>query len=268
LGEFFEQVQSGAARALTRILEEEVAMTHVTEVAPDVFRISTFVPQAGIEFAQFLVRDDEPLLFETGLKGLFPAVREAIAKLIDPAKLRWITFSHFESDECGALNEFLAIAPRAEAACGLVGAATSVSDFASRPPRVLADNEEIATGKRRFRYLLTPHVPHCWDAGLLFETTDRTLFASDLLTQSGEQPPVVETDPLDLVRQQLVAFQKSPFADYMPYTRNTPVVLERLAALAPKTVATMHGSVYRGDGAKVLRGLSQILTEVLGDGRS
>jgi len=243
-------------------------MTQVTEVAPDVFRISTFVPQAGIEFAQFLVRDDEPLLFETGLKMMFPAVREAVAKLIDPAKLRWITFSHFESDECGALNEFLAIAPNAEAACSLVGAATSVNDFASRPPRVLADNEEIATGKRRFRYLVTPHVPHCWDAGLLFETTDRTLFSSDLLTQSGEQPPLTESDPLERAREQLIGFQKSPFADYMPYTEKTPAVLERLAALQPKTVATMHGSVYRGDGAKVLRGLSKIMTEVLGEGRA
>ncbi len=177
-------------------------MTKVAEIAPDVFRISTFVPQAGIEFAQFLVRDDEPLLFETGLKVLFPAVREQVAKLIDPAKLRWITFSHFESDECGSLNEFLAIAPHAEAACGLVGAATSLNDFASRPPRVLADNEEITTGKRRFRYLVTPHVPHCWDAGLLFETTDRTLFSSDLLTQSGEQPPVIESDPLERAREQ------------------------------------------------------------------
>ena len=243
-------------------------MTQVAEVAPDVFRISTFVPQAGIEFAQFLVRDDEPLLFETGLRVLFPAVREAIAKLIDPTKLRWISFSHFESDECGALNEFLAIAPNAEAACSLVGAATSVNDFASRPPRVLADNEEIATGKRRFRYLVTPHVPHCWDAGLLFETTDRTLFSSDLLTQSGEQPPLTESDPLERAREQLIGFQKSPFADYMPYTEKTPAVLERLAALQPKTVATMHGSVYRGDGAKVLRGLSKIMTEVLGEGRA
>jgi flavorubredoxin len=239
-------------------------MTRVTEIAPDVFRISTFVPQAGIEFAQFLVRDEQPLLFETGLKALFPAVRDEIAKLIDPATLRWITFSHFESDECGALNEFLAIAPRAQAACGLVGAMTSVNDFASRPARVLADGEEIFTGKRRFRYLLTPHVPHCWDAGLLFETTDRTLFCSDLFTQGGERAPVVESDQLGIVREQLIGIQKSPFADYMPYTEKTPAVLERLAALEPKTVATMHGSCYRGDGATALRGLSTILTEVLG----
>ena len=242
-------------------------MTKVTEIAPDVFRIATFVPQAGIEFAGFLVRDDEPLLFETGLRVTFPAVRDAIATLIDPAKIRWISFSHFESDECGALNEFLAIAPHAEAACSFVGAATSVNDFASRPPRVLADNEEIVTGKRRFRYLVTPHVPHCWDAGLLFETTDRTLFSSDILTAGGENPALTESDPLEKSREQLIAFQKSPFADYMPYTDKVPAVLERLAALEPKTVATMHGSVYRGDGARVLRGLSKIMTEVLGEGR-
>ena len=241
-------------------------MTKVAEIAPDVFRIATFVPQAGIEFAGFLVRDDEPLLFETGLRMTFPAVRDAIATLIDPAKIRWISFSHFESDECGALNEFLAIAPHAQAACSFVGAATSINDFASRPPRVLADNEEIVTGKRRFRYLVTPHVPHCWDAGLLFETTDRTLFSSDILTAGGENPALTESDPLEKSREQLIAFQTSPFADYMPYTDKVPAVLERLAALEPKTVATMHGSVYRGDGARVLRGLSKIMTEVLGGG--
>ena len=242
-------------------------MATIAEIAPDVFRISTFVPQTGIEFAQFLVRDDEPLLFETGLRLTFPGVRDAVAKVIDPAKIRWISFSHFESDECGALNEFLAIAPRAEAACSLVGAATSVNDFASRPPRVLADNEEISTGKYRFRYLVTPHVPHCWDAGLLFETTNRTLFSSDILTAGGENPPLTESDPLEKAREQLIGFQKSPFADYMPYTEKTPAVLERLAALEPRTVATMHGSAYRGDGAKALRGLSKIMTEVLGEGR-
>lgn len=238
-------------------------MTSIAEVAPDVFRISTFVPEGGLEFAQFLVRDDEPLLFETGMKALFPAVREAIAKVIDPAKLRWVTFSHFEADECGSLNEWLAAAPRAQARCSLVGAITSVNDFAIRPPRPLADEETFSTGKRRFRFLHTPHVPHCWDAGMLFEETDRTLFSTDLFLQTGERPPVVESDVVELCKTALLGYQKGPFANYLPYTRHTDAAFERLAALKPKTVATMHGSVYRGDGERALRDLGAVIKGVL-----
>jgi flavorubredoxin len=148
----------------------EESRTTIDEVAPDVFRISTYVPEADLQFGQFLVRDKEPLLFETGMKGLFPAVREAVAKLIDPTTVRWVAFSHFEADECGSLNEWLALAPRAQAACSLVGAIVSVDDFAMRPARQLTDGEEFTTGKRRYRFLHTPHVPHCWEAGMLFIT--------------------------------------------------------------------------------------------------
>ncbi len=239
-------------------------MTTITEVAPDVFRISTYVAPAGLEFGQFLVRDDEPLLFETGLKALFPAVRDAVASVIDPSKIRWVSFSHFEADECGSLNEWLSVAPRAQAACSLVGALVSVNDFAIRPARALADGEAFSTGKRRFRFLHTPHVPHCWEAGVLFEETDRTLFCTDLLGQSGERPPLVESDIVGLFRDQVVEFQKGPFANYMPYTRNTGPTLERLASLEPRTLAVMHGSVYRGDGASALRGAAQVLREVVG----
>ena len=160
-------------------------MTTIDEVAPDVFRISTYVPEANLQFGQFLVRDKEPLLFETGMKGLFPAVRDAVAKVIDPTTVRWVAFSHFESDECGSLNEWLTLAPRAQAACSLVGAVVSVDDFALRPARALADGEEFTTGKRNFRFLHTPHVPHCWEAGVLFEETEGTLFCTDLLQQNG-----------------------------------------------------------------------------------
>lgn len=239
-------------------------MTTIDEIAPDVFRISTFVPEGGLQFAQFLVRDDEPLLFETGMRALFPAVREAVATLIDPSALRWISFSHFEADECGSLNEWLALAPRAQAACSMVGAIVSVDDFAIRPARPLADGETFATGTRRFRFLHTPQVPHCWEAGVLFEETERTLFCSDLLHQNGDVPPVGGPELLDRCRESLVSYQSGPFANYLPYTKLTQPTLERLAALGPRTLATMHGSVFQGDGAPVLRDLGRVYAEVLG----
>jgi flavorubredoxin len=239
-------------------------MTTIDEVAADVFRISTYVPEADLQFGQFLVRDQEPLLFETGMKALFPAVRDAVARVIDPKTLRWVAFSHFESDECGSLNEWLTIAPRAEAACSLIGAVVSVDDFALRRARPLADGEDIATGKRRFRFLHTPHVPHCWEAGVLFEETDRTLFCTDLLQQNGERPPLGGAELVGLCREALVSYQKGPFANYLPYTRLTGPTLDRLAALGPRTLATMHGSVFRGDGAQALRDLARVYAEVLG----
>jgi len=239
-------------------------MTTIDEVAPDVFRISTYVPEANLQFGQFLVRDEEPLLFETGMKGLFPAVRDAVAKVIDPTTVRWVAFSHFESDECGSLNEWLTLAPRAQAACSLVGAVVSVDDFALRPARSLADGEEFTTGTRHFRFFHTPHVPHCWDAGVLFEETEGTLFCTDLLQQNGERPPLGGPELLALCRQALVDYQKGPFANYLPYTRFTGPTLDRLAALEPRTLATMHGSVFHGDGAKAIRDLGRVYAEVLG----
>jgi len=239
-------------------------MTTVDEIAADVFRISTYVPEADLQFGQFLVRDEEPLLFETGMKALFPAVRDAVARVLDPRTLRWVAFSHFESDECGSLNEWLTLAPRAEAACSLVGAVVSVDDFSLRPARKLADGEVIATGRRRFRFLHTPHVPHCWDAGVLFEETDRTLFCTDLLQQNGERPPLGGDELVGLCREALVAYQQGPFAHYLPYTRSTGPTLARLAALEPRTLATMHGSVFHGDGARALRDLARVYADVLG----
>jgi flavorubredoxin len=239
-------------------------MTTVSEVAPDVFRISTYVPEADLEFGQFLVRDEEPLLFETGMKALFPAVRDAVAKVLDPATIRWVSFSHFESDECGSLNEWLSIAPRAQPACSLVGAVVSVNDFAIRPARALADGEVLETGKRRFRFLHTPHVPHCWEAGMLFEEGDGTLFCTDLLQQNGERPPLGGPELLELSRQAMINYQKGPFAHYLPYTRSTDATLARLAALRPKTLATMHGSVFHGDGENALREFAAVVKEVFG----
>jgi flavorubredoxin len=239
-------------------------MTTIDEIAPDVFRISTYVPEANLQFAQFLVRDDEPLLFETGMRALFPAVRDAVARIIDPATLRWISFSHFESDECGSLNDWLTVAPQAQAACSLVGALVSVNDFAIRPARPLPDNDAFSTGTKRFRFFHTPHVPHCWEAGVLFEETAGTLFCSDLLHQSGEGAATGGAELLERSRQSLVDYQKGAFANYIPYTPHTAPTLERLAALAPRCLATMHGAVLQGDGATALRDLGRIYAEVLG----
>jgi flavorubredoxin len=239
-------------------------MAVITEIAPDVYRISLFAPEINLEFNHFLVRDDEPLLFHTGLRGMFPPLREAVGRLIDPARIRHIGFSHFESDECGALNHWLELAPNAEPVCGLVGALVSVNDFAARPARVLDLDSTLSTGRRRFRFLPTPHVPHGWDAGLLLEETQGTLFCSDLFHQWGEREPLTSEGILDRAREALVESQAGPFANYVPYTHHTGRVLESLAQRRPKTLATMHGSSYTGDCAEALRGLAAVMREVLG----
>lgn len=240
-------------------------MTSVDEIAPEVFRISTFVPEVNLHFNQFLVRDEEPLLYHTGMRWLFPDVRDAVAQLIDPASLKWIGFSHFESDECGSLREWQELAPQATAVCGHVGKNVSVDDVvAARPARGLDDDEVFSTGRHRFRFLATPHVPHCWDAGLLFEETQGTLFCSDLLHQNGQVEPLTTSDVVGRFRKTLESYEKGPFAGYMPYTHNTPVILERLAKLEPKTLAVMHGSVYAGDGARAIRDMGEVLRDVLG----
>ena len=146
-------------------------MTTTTEIAPDVYRISTYVPEANLQFNQFLVKDDEPFLYHTGMRWIFPVVREAVARIVKPEAIRWIGFSHFEVDECGALNEWLMIAPNAQTVCSKVGALVNLNDFANRPPRGLAADEVFGTGKYRFRFRPTPHLPHGWDAGVFFEET-------------------------------------------------------------------------------------------------
>jgi flavorubredoxin len=239
-------------------------MTTVDEIAPEIYRISTFVPEADLQFGQFLVRDEEPLLFHTGPRAMFPLVREAVAALIDPRRLRWIGFSHFEADECGSLNEWLALAPDAVPACSFVGAMVSVNDFATRPARPLADQEILTTGRHRLRFLQTPHVPHSWDAGLLFDETTATLFCSDLLHQNGDTVALTESDVVGANRATLVAYQAGPLANYLPYTPSTGRILDALAALEPKTLATMHGATYRGDGAAALREVANVLQDVFG----
>jgi flavorubredoxin len=236
----------------------------IEEIAPDLYRISTYVPQIDLQFNEFLVRDEEPLLFHTGMRGMFPLVREEVARVVEPARLRWLGFSHFESDECGALNEWLAVAPGAEPVCSLVGALVSVNDFAARPARAMQDGEVIETGQYRFRFLRTPHVPHCWEAGLLYEETRGTLLCSDLFTHYGVVEPVTTSDIVGRFRKDLISGQQSPFADAYPFTARTAETLGKLAALEPKTLALMHGSSFVGDCRGAINDLTTVMREVLG----
>ncbi|QKK09445.1 MAG: MBL fold metallo-hydrolase [Planctomycetota bacterium] len=239
-------------------------MATITEIAPDVHRISILYPEINLQFNHFLINDDEPLLYHTGMRRMFPEVLEAVRTLIDPAKLRWIGFSHFEVDECGSLNEWLGVAPYAQAVSGVVGTMVNLNDFADRPPRALNAGETFNTGRFSFRYQPTPHLPHGWDAGVLFEETQKVLFCSDLFTHNGDVEPLTESDILGRTRESLRDFQTGPLMDYMPYTPNTRPLLESLAALKPRTLATMHGSSFTGDCAKALIDLDSVMKEMLG----
>ena len=228
-------------------------MTKITEIATDTYRISTFFPEFNIQFCQFLVRGDEPLLFHTGMRGIFPLVRDAVATLIDPGKLRWVGFSHFEADECGALNEWLAVAPNAAPVCSLVGKMVSVDDFVgSDVTKGMMDGEVLETGSHRFRFITTPHVPHCWEAGFLYEEMNGVLFCSDLFHQNGDAEPLTRSDVVGPSRDTIVDYQAGPLANYLPYTRNTDAELKRLADLNPRVLAAMHGPAFEGDGAQAL----------------
>ncbi len=243
-------------------------MATITEIAPNVFRISIFAEPFNLQFNQFLVKDDEPLLHHAGMRGMFPDLRDAVATIIDPAKLRWISFSHFEVDECGALNKWLETAPSAHAVCSAVGAMVNVNDFADRPPRGLQKGEVFSTGQCRFRFQPTPHLPHGWDAGVLFEETQKVLFCSDLFHQTGNVKPIVESDDiLDRSRTAMIDYQAGPLMDYLPYTTNTKRLLGELSDLKPETLAIMHGSTFKGDGGHLLRELDPVLKEVFGSER-
>jgi flavorubredoxin len=238
--------------------------SRVTEVAPDVFRISTFDDRYGIQMNQYLVRDDEPFLMHTMGRGLFAATSKAVASLIDPSTLRWIGFSHFEADECGALNDYLKIAPRAQAVCSFIGATITLADCADRPARALADGEVLETGRRRLQFIFTPHVPHGWDAGFFFETTDRTLFCSDLCFQPGDPGQLTEGDIVGPAGEALRESLSGPLAHDMPYTAYTDAAFARLAALKARTLGVMHGPAYRGDCERVLRDMAVVVRETLG----
>jgi flavorubredoxin len=236
----------------------------VTEIAPDLYRISTFHPDFGIQFNQFVLEDDEPFLMHTGLRRMFEVTRDAVASVITPSRIRWIGYSHFEPDECGALNEWLAVAPGAQAVCSFVGAVVMANDIAARPVRALADGETLETGRHRLRFLSTPHVPHCWDAGLFFEDADRTLLCSDLFFHPGDPAPVTEDDVVEPARAAILRGLSGPMAKDMPYTPYTDATLQRLAALKPRTLALMHGSSFRGDGERAIVDLARVLAETIG----
>jgi flavorubredoxin len=234
----------------------------IDEVATDLYRISLYVPPFDLQFNHFLIRDDEPLLFHTGMRGMFPEVREAVASLMDPATVRWISWSHFEVDECGALNEWLSIAPKALPVCGEVGAMINIGDFSNRPPRALKADEILETGRHRYRFIPTPHLPHGWDAGMLFEENDRVLLCSDLLHQLGDTEPITTADITGRYRHALETYQAHPvLMDYVPYNENTKRNLAKLAALKPRTLAAMHGSTFVGDCAAMLTASADIIRE-------
>jgi flavorubredoxin len=239
-------------------------MYQINEIAPDVFRISVFVPEIQLQFNHFLIRDDEPLLYHAGLKHMFPVLLEAVKTLIEPNQIRWVGFSHFEVDECGALNDWLQMAPNAKAVCSEAGAMVNMSDFAIRPAFAMKTNEILQTGKRRYRFIRTPHLPHGWDAGVMFEESDKTLLCSDLFHQNGDLVALTDKDILEAHRSSMLIYEKGPLMDYTPYNLKTKQMLFELAALKPKTLATMHGSSFFGDCAKALTELNRVMKEVWG----
>ena len=233
-------------------------MAHIDEIAHNLYRISTPVPvpaiPGGFNFNQFLVVDEEPLLFHTGMRALFPGVAEAIARVMPLERLRWVSFAHVEADECGALAELMAAAPSARPLCGQIQAMLSIANLTDREPLVLADGETRSLGSHAVTWIDAPHVPHGWDNGYLFEMKSRTLFAGDLFTQPGaEVPPVTEGDILGPSQAMLGAM------DHYAHGPNTRPVLERLARMEPALVTAMHGSSYRGDGARLLRALADVV---------
>jgi len=233
--------------------------TNIHEVADGIYRINTPVSieggPGGFTFNQYLIADAEPLLFHTGPRKMFPLVREAVSSVMPVGQLRYIAFSHVEADECGSLNEWLALAPLSLPLCGRVAAIVSISDLADRPPRALADGETLSLGKHSVRWFDTPHLPHAWECGYLMEDRTRTLLCGDLFTQGGaDHPAITETDILGPSE----AFRHG--MDYFSHTKNAGEMLERLASIRPETLACMHGSAWHGDGAKLLRALADALS--------
>jgi len=231
--------------------------TNVHEIAERLYRISTPVSlpgDVGFSFNQYLIDDDEPLLFHTGLRQLFPLVLEAVQTVMPVAKLRHVAFSHVEADECGSLNQWLAAAPNATPLCGTIAALVSIGDLADRPPRALADNEAVDLGQHTVRWFDAPHLPHGWECGFMMEERTGTLLCGDLFTQPGRgEVPLTEGDilgPSEAFRREM---------DYLSHTRHADALLEKLARNNPRTLAVMHGSAWTGNGAELLRELGREL---------
>lgn len=232
--------------------------TNVHEIADGIYRVNTpiVLPDGAgaFNFNQYVIADDEPLVFHTGPRRMFPLVSEALGKILPLEKLRYIAFSHFEADECGSLNDFLAVAPKAVPVCSRVAAMVSVNDVADRPARALADGETLKLGQHEVRWYDTPHLPHGWDCGFMMERLTRTLLCGDLFTQGGKgEAPLTEADilgPSEAFRSQM---------DYYAHSPDTAVMLDRLAGDNPGVLACMHGSAWRGDGGRLLRALGESL---------
>lgn len=232
--------------------------TRIDEIANGIYRISTAVPPSvipgGFTFNQYLIADDSPLLYHTGPRKMFPLVRAAIASVIPVESLRYIGFSHYESDECGSLNEFLEQAPKAEPLCSNIAKMVSVDDIASRPARAMSDGEELSLGSHIVRWIDTPHLPHAWECGHLFETSTKTLFCGDLFTQGGhEHEPLTTQDILETSEAMRSGL------DYFSQTRQVRELTEKLAATSPRVLACMHGAAWQGDGATLLLQLAERL---------
>ncbi|MGZ6162579.1 MAG: oxygen-binding di-iron domain-containing protein [Myxococcaceae bacterium] len=241
-------------------ITDQTSGTRVDEIAAGVYRISTPVPPSlmpgGFTFNQFLIDDEAPLLFHTGPRRLFALTLGAVAHVLgDVARLRYVSFSHVEADECGAMNDWLAASPRAEPLCSTTAAMVSMNDLADRPPRALADGEELSLGRRTIRWLDTPHLPHGWESGLVFETASRTLLCGDLLTRfgAGELPPLTTADVLEPA---LAMHAAMPYLVHGPHVRP---LLEKLAHTEPRVLGLMHGSSFEGDGGRTLLALADAL---------
>ena len=234
--------------------------TRIDEIADRIYRISTPVPPnpalpAGFTFNQFLIVDDEPAIFHAGMRKIFPLVREAVAAVMPVEKLRYIAYSHYEADECGALADWLAVAPAARPLCGHLGALLNANDISDREAKALADGEILSIGSKQIRWHDAPHLPHGWDSGFLSEVTTRTLFCGDLFTQAGHvHEPITENDVLGPSEAMRAAM------DHYSNPRGSGILLERLAATEPALLACMHGAAYRGDGAAALRQLASTLS--------
>lgn len=224
--------------------------TIVTEIADRIYQLSTYVERADLRFNQYLLVADEPLLFHCGQHALFPAVRAALGTVLAVEQLRWVSYGHSEADESGAMNDWLGAAPAACVAVGILGCMLAANDLAIRAPRALADGETLDLGGKRVRYIATPHVPHCWDAGLLYEETTNTLLCGDLFTQAGNGAAITGGD---IVAPALAIEDRYHSTALTPATAPT---IRRLAALAPTTLGLMHGPAFRGDGRRALDALA------------
>jgi flavorubredoxin len=234
--------------------EEEAMDVRTDEIGDRIYRISTFLPQAaegaGFTFNEFLIDGEEPLLFHCGHRKMFPVISAAVSKIISVDRLRWLAFGHFEADECGSMNEWLAVAPKAELMHGALACRLSINDWADRPPRVLANGEIIDIGGRKVRYIDTPHVPHGWDAGVIFEETTQTLFCGDLFTRLGNGPALTSTDIVE------PAMEAEDFFALTSLGPTTAPSIRGLASLKPKTLALMHGSSFAGDTEAAINALA------------